>query len=241
MPPRLLVPRTPHQTYRGGEPPCDERAQQRLDDRMLVWDHGLASSLFESPTHTQTNTCSSKNAPSPCVKDIVTCTTLYSTHDVSENGLTALCVERKVEREMASRVERIEQQMDVLPPQWEQFAGKPVAVSYYGTKINTFRENPALQPEKAYMQFAVQELKQQMAPDGVKPGDAEVEEIIAQEWQTNMTRCVLETRLNRHRSKDGPVVRRSASGVLSVTDQPKPGENFVLDAIATPIRRKKSA
>uniref|UniRef100_K3WZX9 Uncharacterized protein n=1 Tax=Globisporangium ultimum (strain ATCC 200006 / CBS 805.95 / DAOM BR144) TaxID=431595 RepID=K3WZX9_GLOUD len=70
---------------------------------------------------------------------------------------------------MASRVKRIEQQMDALPLHWKQIAGKPLAMSYYGTKINTFRENPALQPEKAYMQFAVRELKQQMAAISLIP------------------------------------------------------------------------
>lgn len=76
--------------------------------------------------------------------------------------------------------------------------------------------------------------------DGIKLSDTEVEEIIKQEWQTDLTRSVVEARLNRHRSKDGPVVRRSASGVIYVAEQPRQGEQFVLDAIAAPARRKKS-
>lgn len=72
-------------------------------------------------------------------------------------------MDRKGGYEMALRVKRIEQQMDALPAQWKQFAGKPMDMHYYGTKINTFRDNPELQPSKVYMRFAIKELKQQMS------------------------------------------------------------------------------
>lgn len=67
------------------------------------------------------------------------------------------------EFEMALRVRRVEQQMDALPVSWKQFAGKPMHMSHYGTTINTFRDNPELQPARAYVQSALQELKRQLA------------------------------------------------------------------------------
>lgn len=54
--------------------------------------------------------------------------------------------------EMLLRVARVEQQMDRLPLTWKQFAGTPMHMSCFGTRINTFRENPALQPTAAYVQ-----------------------------------------------------------------------------------------
>lgn len=68
-----------------------------------------------------------------------------------------------------------------------------------------------------------------------------MEEIIRQEWHTNMTRCVLEARLNRHHVKDGPVARRSANGVVYVRAQPTAGDGFVRDAMAQPAVRRKKA
>lgn len=67
------------------------------------------------------------------------------------------------EFEMGLRVRRVEQQMDALPASWKQFAGQPMHMSHYGTTINTFRDNPELQPTRAYVQSALQALKQQLA------------------------------------------------------------------------------
>lgn len=69
--------------------------------------------------------------------------------------------------------------------------------------------------------------------------DDELREIVHQEWRTDMTRNVWEGRLNRHGSKDGPVVRRSRCGVIYVADQPDPGKVFVADGM-THIAKKKS-
>lgn len=75
--------------------------------------------------------------------------------------------------------------------------------------------------------------------DSERLTDAEMEEIIRQEWQTDMTRSVLESRLNRHHSKDGPAVRRSANGVVHVCAQPSPGGRFVRDAMAPSVARRR--
>lgn len=65
--------------------------------------------------------------------------------------------------EVAPRVERVEQQLDALPPTWKAFAGPPMAMHYYGTRINTFRANPALQrPPDAYCDWAVGALRRQL-------------------------------------------------------------------------------
>lgn len=64
----------------------------------------------------------------------------------------------------------------------------------------------------------------------------ELEEIVRQEWHTDMARCVLQARLNRHESADGPSVRRSANGVLYVSTESEQRRNKTspMDAIATP-------
>ncbi|POM78032.1 Guanine deaminase [Phytophthora palmivora] len=155
---------------------------------------------------------------------------------------------RDGEYEMALRVERIEQQ---IPAEWREFAGKPMQMTYYATKVNTFRENPELlRPSESFTAWATKELRREIGDDGRYLSDEDLKNIVCQEWRTDLTRSILETRLNRHSSKDGPVVRRSASGVLYVTSQPpqslSSGTNgssakFVLDAIATPGPRKKAA
>ncbi|KAG7380841.1 hypothetical protein PHYPSEUDO_006734 [Phytophthora pseudosyringae] len=183
------------------------------------------------------------------------------------------------EYEMAPRVERIEQQ---IPVEWKEFAGKPMQMAYYATKVNTFRENPDLQhPSDSFAAWATKELRREMGEyvlavycwassrlgahphretnvkcydprsEGRHLSDADLNSIACQEWRTDLTRNILETRLNRHGSKDGPVVRRSPSGVLYVTPQPAQVTHrdssttsptkFVLDAIATPGLRKKAA
>ncbi|KAG7396895.1 hypothetical protein PHYBOEH_001585 [Phytophthora boehmeriae] len=155
------------------------------------------------------------------------------------------------EYEMAPRVERIEQQLEQLPVEWKKFAGKPMQMTYYATKVNTFRENPELlRPSASFTAWAAQELRREMGEDGRRLSDKEVESVVCQEWRSDLTRSILETRLNRHGSRDGPVVRRSPSGVIYVAPpQPAPPGNsttpgappkFVLDAIATLGPRKKS-
>ncbi|KAJ0402466.1 hypothetical protein ATCC90586_009286 [Pythium insidiosum] len=68
------------------------------------------------------------------------------------------------EYEVDSRVRNIEQQMqERLPAEWRAFAGKPMLISYYDKRINTFRENPALGPSAAYVRSAVTQLREQLA------------------------------------------------------------------------------
>ncbi|TYZ68381.1 hypothetical protein PybrP1_000625 [[Pythium] brassicae (nom. inval.)] len=143
------------------------------------------------------------------------------------------------EVEMALRVDRVEQQVQELPAQWRQLTGAPMHMSHFGTQINTFRANPALQPTAAYVRSALQALKHRLASSSTRFSEAELEEIIRQEWRTDMTRCVLESRLNRHHVRDGPVVRRSASGVVYVRAQPTAGERFIRDAMAPSAARRK--
>ncbi|KAJ0400503.1 hypothetical protein P43SY_006682 [Pythium insidiosum] len=50
-----------------------------------------------------------------------------------------------------------------LPAEWRAFAGKPMLISYYDKRINTFRENPALGPSAAYVRSAVTQLREQLA------------------------------------------------------------------------------
>lgn len=65
--------------------------------------------------------------------------------------------------EVTPRVERVEQQLDALPAAWKAFAGPPMAMHYFGTHINTFRANPALQrPPDAYSAWAVPTLRRQL-------------------------------------------------------------------------------
>ncbi|KAL4138167.1 hypothetical protein PRIC2_001674 [Phytophthora ramorum] len=177
------------------------------------------------------------------------------------------------EYEMALRVERIEQQ---IPAEWKEFAGKPMQMTYYATKVNTFRENPDLsRPSDSFAAWATKELRREMGEyvrlqmlgllspqqdanisaaipnsEGKRLSDADLTGIVSQEWRTDLTRSLLEARLNRHGSKDGPVVRRSPSGVLYVAPQPAQTPHstsssasptkFVLDAIATPGPRKQA-
>ncbi|KAG1693536.1 hypothetical protein DVH05_023300 [Phytophthora capsici] len=163
-----------------------------------------------------------------------------------------------MEHEVAPRIECIEQQ---IPTEWKEFAGKPMQVAYYATKVNTFRENPELQrPSESFSSWAVKKLRREMGEyvfavqyhhetnaisdsDGRYLSDEDLRNIVAQEWRTDLTRSIIETRLNRHGSKDGPVVRRSPSGVLYVSPQPshsnESSRKFVQDAIATPGQRKK--
>ncbi|GMF26452.1 unnamed protein product [Phytophthora lilii] len=64
------------------------------------------------------------------------------------------------EHEMRLRVERIEQQ---IPAEWKEFAGKPMHITYYATKVNTFRENPDLiRPGDAFSTWATKELRREM-------------------------------------------------------------------------------
>ncbi|GMF23551.1 unnamed protein product [Phytophthora fragariaefolia] len=64
------------------------------------------------------------------------------------------------EYEMAPRVERIEQQ---IPAEWKQFAGKPMQMTYYATKVNTFRENPdLLYPGGSFTTWATKELRREL-------------------------------------------------------------------------------
>ncbi|KAJ8533362.1 hypothetical protein ON010_g13892 [Phytophthora cinnamomi] len=154
------------------------------------------------------------------------------------------------EHEMALRVERIEQQ---IPAEWKEFVGKPMHMTYYATKVNTFRENPELlRPSDSFAAWATQELRRELGEEGRRLSDAELKSIVCQEWRTDLTRSILKARLNRHGSKDGPVVRRSPSGVLyvappptqpprSCNSRPASPKKFVLDGIATPGPRKKAA
>lgn len=65
--------------------------------------------------------------------------------------------------EVAPRVERVEQQLDALPSQWKEFAGKPMEMHYYGVRINTFRANPELQrPSTAYSRWAIDALRSEL-------------------------------------------------------------------------------
>jgi hypothetical protein len=174
------------------------------------------------------------------------------------------------EYEVAPRVERIEQQ---IPAEWKAFAGKPMQITYGATKVNTFRDNPELlYPGDSFAAWATKELRRELgecvrlrtwtlASDADKLtqhsvcgrqgrclSDAELKGIVCQEWRTDLTRNIVETRLNRHGSKDGPVVRRSPCGVLYIAPQPaRSGSSagaptkLVLDAVATPETRKKAA
>ncbi|KAF1783267.1 hypothetical protein GQ600_14055 [Phytophthora cactorum] len=129
------------------------------------------------------------------------------------------------EYEMVPRVERIEQQ---IPAKWSEFTGKPMQMTYYVTKVNTFRENPdLLHPSDSFTTWATLQLCREIAEsncnfrsEGRYLSDADLKSIIRQEWRTDLTRNILATRLNRHGSKDGPVVRRSPSGALYVAPQP---------------------
>ncbi|ETI46873.1 hypothetical protein F441_08782 [Phytophthora nicotianae CJ01A1] len=152
--------------------------------------------------------------------------------------------------EIAPRVERIEQQ---IPVEWKGFAGKPMQMTYNTTKVNVFRENAdLLLPSGSFTSWAALELRSAIAGEGKHLSDADLKSIVSQEWRTDLTRSIVETRLNRHGSKNGPVVRRSSSGALYIAPQPaqpvhsrattrgtSSTVNFVLDAIATPELCKK--
>ncbi|GLD92516.1 hypothetical protein PINS_up020578 [Pythium insidiosum] len=141
------------------------------------------------------------------------------------------------------RVSNIEQQLqERLPAAWRAFAGKPMHISYYDKKINTFRANPELRPSAAYVRSAVKQLREQLAARQVSMfSDDELEDIVRQEWRTDMTRCVWQTRLNRHGSADGPTVRRSRNGMIYVCAPSRPGDAPVVDEIATPPKKKKAS
>ncbi|KAG6946892.1 hypothetical protein JG688_00015780 [Phytophthora aleatoria] len=110
---------------------------------------------------------------------------------------------RDDEYEMVPRVERIEQQ---IPAKWSEFTGKPMQMTYYVTKVNTFRENPdLLPPSDSFTTWATLQLRREIADEGRYLSDADLKSIIRQEWRTDLTRNILATRLNRHGSKDGPV------------------------------------
>lgn len=65
---------------------------------------------------------------------------------------------------MALRVRRVEQQIaERLAPELKQFAGPPMQMQYYGTRIQTFRENPELQPTDAYMRWVTAALQRELA------------------------------------------------------------------------------
>ncbi|KAL7690797.1 hypothetical protein Plhal304r1_c011g0043421 [Plasmopara halstedii] len=118
------------------------------------------------------------------------------------------------EYEATRRVGCIEQQ---IPLKWKKFAGKPMRIMYYGTKVNTFRENPNLQhPNDSYTMWATKELRREMKDKGKYLSDADLKSIISQEWRTDLTRNILNIRLNRHGSKSGPIVHRSPTGALYI-------------------------
>lgn len=65
--------------------------------------------------------------------------------------------------EVLARVERVEQQLDGFPTAWKAFAGSPMVMNYYDTRINTFRENPQLErPGAAYCNWAVRALRERL-------------------------------------------------------------------------------
>lgn len=69
-------------------------------------------------------------------------------------------MEKESEYEMAPRVERIEQQ---IPAEWKEFAEKPMQITYYATKVNTFREHPdLLRPNDSFTGWATTELRREM-------------------------------------------------------------------------------
>jgi hypothetical protein len=74
-----------------------------------------------------------------------------------------------------------------------------------------------------------------------KISQEEMKEIIAQEWRTDMVRKVFEARLNRHGSKDGPVVRRSKNGSIYVAKQPEKGKRFILDGMVKSPQKLNSS
>jgi hypothetical protein len=74
-----------------------------------------------------------------------------------------MTMQAREKHEVTPRVERVEQQLDALPAAWKAFAGPPIAIHYFGTRINTFRANPALQrPPAAYCAWAVAALRRQL-------------------------------------------------------------------------------
>jgi len=74
-----------------------------------------------------------------------------------------MTMQAREKHEVTPRVERVEQQLDALPAAWKAFAGPPIAIHYFGTRINTFRANPALQrPPDAYCAWAVAALRRQL-------------------------------------------------------------------------------
>ncbi|POM57785.1 Hypothetical protein PHPALM_37657 [Phytophthora palmivora] len=76
---------------------------------------------------------------------------------------------RDGEYEMVLRVERIEQQ---IPAEWREFAGKPMQMTYYATKVNTFRENPELlRPSESFTAWATKELRREIG-DGTNGSSA---------------------------------------------------------------------
>ncbi|TMW66001.1 hypothetical protein Poli38472_003766 [Pythium oligandrum] len=148
-----------------------------------------------------------------------------------------------VEVEVEPRLCRIEQQLqERLPMEWREFAGKPMALHYYDKKINTFRANDDVKPSAAYMRWAVKQLRGQLEAQQLSVfSDAELREIVQQEWRTDLTRSTWEARLNRHGSADGPVVRRSPNGVIFVRPQPQPGEKYVQDGMAVASKQQRQA
>ncbi|KAF4035498.1 hypothetical protein GN244_ATG12492 [Phytophthora infestans] len=131
------------------------------------------------------------------------------------------------EHEIAPSVKRVEQQILV---EWKTLAGKPLQMTYNVTKVNTFRENPdLLHPSDSFTAWATQELRRGITDEGRLLSNADLESIVNQEWRTDLTRKIWETRLNRHGSKDGPVVRRSPSGALYVAPQSAQPQSFLCD------------
>ncbi len=68
----------------------------------------------------------------------------------------------KKEFEMERKIANFEQQIQQkLPKEWQTFAGPPgMKIQYFNTQINTFRENPHVQPSHAFINWMTKELEQ---------------------------------------------------------------------------------
>ncbi|DAZ96039.1 TPA: hypothetical protein N0F65_000034 [Lagenidium giganteum] len=168
----------------------------------------------------------------PSIRHNASARSISSSSTQTSTSISAVASRKTKEYAVEPRVRHIEQQLqDNLPTEWRTFAGPPMQMSYYNQRINTFRDNPQLQPPAAYVQWALKQLQNQLGKDAKHLTTQEMEEVIKQEWHTDATRCVWEARLNRHGSHDGPVVRRSQNGLIFVREQPRPGEHYVVDAM----------
>ncbi|OQR86901.1 hypothetical protein ACHHYP_09807 [Achlya hypogyna] len=119
----------------------------------------------------------------------------------------------------------------------------PFSVSYFGTPVATFRDNPAVQPSATYVAWAAQKVllaDPRFRVLRLSPTDAQA--LVKQEWRTHMTRSLYQVRVNPHEILDGPVATRSRSGVVRVQLELDPGQPIdAISARPAVAKRKKKA